>query len=202
MKSLPYRSLLESMKILEARAQPNGLKIEEILEILGSQCHPFLILMLAIPFVQPVPLLGFSTPIGAMIAGFGLYYAIQRPPWLPQKIRKLQISYETIQKYDRLADKILMKTGRFIKPRYFEVFTHSGFRALHGILIAVFAILLALPLPVPFSNSIPAYFLVIHALGLLEKDGLFIGVSYLLAIAGGSFFVTIYLGTKHLLDFF
>ena len=48
--------------------------------------------------------------------------------------------------------------------------------------------LLLLPLPVPFSNSIPAWAIMLMAAGLLERDGLFILGGYITALAAFAFF--------------
>jgi hypothetical protein len=46
-------------------------------------------------------------------------------------------------------------------------------------LLILNAILLALPLPIPFSNAIPAWMILFQALGHLEEDGFFIVLSYI-----------------------
>jgi hypothetical protein len=49
-----------------------------------------------------------------------------------------------------------------------------------GIIIAGLALML--PLPIPFSNSIPAWAIVFLAIGMMEKDGLFVLLGHLTAI--------------------
>lgn len=46
------------------------------------------------------------------------------------------------------------------------------------ILLILNSILLALPLPIPFSNALPAWMIFFQALGHLEEDGFFIVLSY------------------------
>ena len=46
------------------------------------------------------------------------------------------------------------------------------------ILLITNAVLLALPLPIPFSNAIPAWMILLQSLAHLEKDGLFIILPY------------------------
>jgi hypothetical protein len=50
------------------------------------------------------------------------------------------------------------------------------------------AALLLLPLPVPFSNTIPAWAIMLMAGGLLERDGLFILAGYITALGAIVFF--------------
>jgi hypothetical protein len=49
-------------------------------------------------------------------------------------------------------------------------------------------VLLALPLPIPFSNSIPAWGIVFSCLSVIESNGLFILLSYAFLIANVFFF--------------
>jgi len=65
--------------------------------------------------------------------------------------------------------------------------------------IAIAALLLALPLPIPFTNMIPGWAIFLIALGLMERDGLFILAGHLVlfislayfALLGGSVHQTI-----------
>jgi hypothetical protein len=50
-----------------------------------------------------------------------------------------------------------------------------------GIVIPVLGLML--PLPIPFSNSIPALAVVLLAIGMLEKDGLCVLLGHLTAVA-------------------
>jgi hypothetical protein len=43
---------------------------------------------------------------------------------------------------------------------------------------------LVLPLPIPFSNNLPAWAILLIAAGLVERDGLFVALGYLMFAAG------------------
>jgi hypothetical protein len=51
------------------------------------------------------------------------------------------------------------------------------------------ALALLLPLPIPFTNSFPAWTILLLAAGLLERDGLFILAGYLIFAAGVFYFI-------------
>jgi hypothetical protein len=48
--------------------------------------------------------------------------------------------------------------------------------------------MLLLPLPIPFSNVIPAWGIILMAGGLLERDGYFILGGYVATLATAAFF--------------
>jgi hypothetical protein len=60
-----------------------------------------------------------------------------------------------------------------------------------GICLAWNALLMSLPLPIPFTNLLPAYTILFLEIGLLESDGLFILFGYAMATATTIFFTSI-----------
>jgi hypothetical protein len=42
-----------------------------------------LVIILVLPFCQPIPLPGFSTPFGIALMIFGFRIALRQRPWLP-----------------------------------------------------------------------------------------------------------------------
>jgi hypothetical protein len=60
-------------------------------------------------------------------------------------------------------------------------------RALIGLGIIFAGLGLMLPLPIPFSNNIPAWAVVLFSIGLMEKDGLCVLLGHLTAIAAWLF---------------
>ena len=188
MKTHHAISLREAvMKLLEI-SRPDGLSVQKMLESFGSRSHAFLILFFSLPFLQPLPMFGLSTPLGLGIAVLGILMVMNKSPWLPKKFGQKIIPLNLIQSSCTTLDKMLKKTEKVIKPRLDSWVTSRSAKILDGVLIALFGFLLALPLPIPFSNSVPAYFLAINAIGWLERDGVFLIFSYVVALFGLVFF--------------
>lgn len=59
---------------------------------------------------------------------------------------------------------------------------------LIGFGIVIAGVGLMLPLPIPFSNSIPAWAVVLLAVGMMEKDGLCVLLGHL-AVVGSWVFI-------------
>ncbi|MFN8790937.1 MAG: exopolysaccharide biosynthesis protein [Bdellovibrionales bacterium] len=194
-------SLLTAVKTLQHKADPDGLYVQDILATFGSRSHAFLVLFFSIPFVQPVPLAGLSTIVGSVIMLLGLFLALGRAPWLPEKILRRHIQSHIIQSVCRGIIRVLEKTEKIIRPRLGGLVLARGVEILNGSLILLFAFLLALPLPIPFTNSVPAYFLILNALAWLEGDGVLLLISYAVAIAGIIFFLGLGVGAAEILDY-
>lgn len=206
--SMPFRSqsapfsLLTAVRTLQHKADPDGLYVEDILATFGSRSHAFLILFFSIPFIQPIPLFGLSTPLGMIVMTLGFFLALDRRPWLPQKLLRKHIQSKLIVGICKGIIRVLEKTEKLIKPRLGILINATSTRILNGVLTFIFALLLALPLPVPFSNSIPAYFLILNAIGWLEGDGLLVVISYLVAIVGFVFFFSLGFGAVEIFEWF
>lgn len=195
-------SLKQAVVTVQHKADPDGLFVEDLIATFGARSHGLLIIFFSAPFLQPIPLLGLSTPLGLIIAVLGIFLALEKKPWLPQKLLRKHLSAKLIISCCHFLVKLLNKSEKFIKPRYGNFSSMKLITILNGILVTIYALQLSLPLPIPFSNSVPAYFLVINAIGWLEKDGLVLLLSYAIAIAGFVFFVGVGVGSVELFEAF
>jgi hypothetical protein len=73
---------------------------------------------------------------------------------------------------------------------------NPGTRILNGFLLAIHGILMALPLPIPGSNSFPAWSILLIALAELEEDGILLWIGYLVSIASFIFFASLAWGAQ------
>jgi hypothetical protein len=65
---------------------------------------------------------------------------------------------------------------------------------LCGVMILISGLLLLLPLPIPFSNTLPALTIVLVAASLLERDGYAFFAGGLMFLMTLAFFAAIFLG--------
>lgn len=145
----------------------------------GRGIYLFMIL-LCLPFLQPVPLFGLSTPLGLMICILALRHAIGLPPRLPKRVGERPLP-------DRFKDtvlggssRVLKRMEKYVKPRRDKWLASAPSRWVHCLLVAVLALLLALPLPpfVVFSNVVPGVVLVLICISMMEEDGVLIWFGY------------------------
>jgi hypothetical protein len=187
------------MDQFQAEAAKGDLTLSRVFEILGEQGHAMLILFLCLPFLQPIPLPGLSTPLGLLIAIVALFLFLNRPPWLPQHFANLKISSEVLVRVSEVAEKIWLRAAKILHPRMIFFHDYKFFRICNLLIVAFNAFLLALPLPIPFSNTVPVIAIVLNSIGHIEKDGLLILASYLWCLFVLSFFGSLAWGAIHFL---
>ncbi len=192
---------LEHLDAIEEKCQAVDISLREIILIFGTNSHYTLILFLILPFLQPIPMVGLSTPFGlliALVAGFAYF---KKPPFVPARWLDKRIPSSTVLKIAEGAEKIFRKISFILHPRW-GLFFKAPFYALNSFLLIINAVLLALPLPIPFSNAIPAWCILIHTLAQLEEDGGAIVLSYILAAFCFVYFILIGKGVTAILDRF
>jgi hypothetical protein len=153
-----------------ARADQGPVTIGEIEQRLQGRGMTALMIVLAAPLALPVPLPGFSTPIGLLIALLGIRLALGARPWLPARIRQRSLSHERLQRVLSAALRLVRPLERLLAPRW-EVVFDPPLRAVCGIAIAAAALVMSLPLPIPLANMLPAFGIMFVAAGVLERDG-------------------------------
>lgn len=197
--TLAKSHFVEALEKVNQAAKSDDLSIQQIFNLLGEKGHLILILFFSVPFLQPIPLVVLSTPLGLLVVIVSYFYLIEKPPWLPQQFRNLKVSKAILFKTIELIQKIWFYLEKVLRPRWTVLHDVKGFRVLNFALVASSAILLALPLPIPFSNTIPALAVVLNTIGQLEEDGVIIFLSFFSYLFSLAFFVG--LGTGLLIGF-
>jgi hypothetical protein len=83
---------------------------------------------------------------------------------------------------------LLKKMKRFTHPRLTYLCQYPFSSIVNGLFIAFLGLLLALPLPIPLSNMVAAWAIFLISLGVIENDGIFVGVGYLITVVCFVFF--------------
>jgi hypothetical protein len=170
--------LIDHLDEIEERCLKGDLSLREIFDIFGSDGHYVLITFLILPFLQPIPLVGLSTPFGILILSVAVLAYLKRPPWIPKKWAQKQVSAKTVSKIAEGSEKVFEKLTKILHPRLKFLF-QGPFRTVNMVMIVLNAFLLALPLPIPFSNTIPSWAIALMALANLEEDGIFAILSHI-----------------------
>ena len=139
------------------------------------------LLVINIPFLIPMPAFGLSTPVGIVVMLMGWCIWFNRPLWLPRWIRNLQISATQLERIVNATLRVTGKLERVIKPRMGVMFW-PGMLHLAAVELALAGFALSLPLPIPGTNFIFSVIVVALAVGLLERDGLFILIGHFISL--------------------
>jgi hypothetical protein len=193
--------LLNHLEDIEKKCRKGDLNLQDIFDIFGPDGHCISILFFSLPFLQPIPLPGLSTPFGIIISIVGLLAYLEKSPIIPKMWATRRLPAKTVLLIAEGSEKIFKKVSFILHPRWLFLF-EGPFRLINLMLLVMNAILLALPLPIPFSNTIPAWAIVFQTLGKFENDGLFIILSYLQTILCIFYFTLISIGVKFSIGMF
>lgn len=185
------RSLEDNLLLILDKVDGRTITLETLVNSLSGRGYPLILILLSLPFCQPIQIPGFSAPFGILIALSGLRMAFHKRPWWPQWLLKKEISFKTLEKIIHKSLWLIKKIKRFVHPRLVWICYNPILQRLHGVVIAMLGIFLALPLPIPFTNLIAAWAILFIGLGLLEDDGLLVSLGYVLALACLAFFIII-----------
>jgi hypothetical protein len=174
--------LSTDLEALHACIMDESLTLAELNRALKARGSAMLLILLALPFCF-VAIPGLSVPFGIAIGCIGVCIAIGHEPWLPQFVMSRRLSGARSRQLLAAGIKVAHKLERFATPRL--TFLHAGpaMPRLIGLGIVIASLGLMLPLPIPFSNSIPAWAIVLLAIGKMEQDGLLVLLGHLAVVA-------------------
>lgn len=183
------RKLSVELAELRDRSAQRAVTLREVIQLLGGRGYTLLVLLLALPFITPIPLPGLSTPFGLAIALIALRLSLGQKPWLSKNLQRKQLPPGFVNKVCVFAEKVLRFFEKFLRPRLTILTDTPLLVQLHAMLMLLAAFALLLPLPIPFTNSFPAWAILLLAAGLLERDGVFILAGYAVFVLGVLYFV-------------
>ncbi|MND88202.1 Exopolysaccharide synthesis, ExoD [compost metagenome] len=147
------------------------LSLREMVEAFGERGFGALLLVLALMALFPWPPGGkavFSAPIILIAAEL----ALQRDRvWLPRWLLKLSVSRDAYRSAARSILPRLRKVERLTRPRWPALTGEIADVVVGGVCILL-ALMMALP--VPFGDALPGLTLALFALGVIQRDGVFI----------------------------
>jgi hypothetical protein len=186
----PGRRVLLSAQLEELRREFSGSRatVSEVITLLEGRAYTMLMIVLALPFAPPASVPGSSTPLGLIIAVVAAQLALGRLPWLPSRVLAWRLPAAFFAKLIPLTERIVRVLERVLHPRWPSWTETSTVRSIHLLTVVAAAVLLALPILIPFTNMLPGWAILLLACGLLERDGLFIFVGYLVFVATLAYF--------------
>ena len=195
------RKLSTELAMILREFEVENVTLREVILLLHGRGYLLLVMLISLPFCTPIPLPGISTPLGLIIAIIGVRLALGAKPWLPARLLDLRLPPAVFIKVFAFTQKIILWFERLLRPRLLWLTASPGLLQLHAIPIVICAALLLLPLPIPFSNTIPAWSIMLIAGGLLERDGKFILAGYVAALLAIAFFAVIAIFGVEAFDF-
>ncbi len=203
--TMHYSKLSDDLAELRAQLAGQSLTVHELQAALKGRGFAMLLLLLALPFCF-IPVPGLSTPFGLVVFLIGIRIAAGQTPWLPAFIQRTRISPALLIQMLNGGARFARTLEKLVKPRMHFLQRWPGMMNLIGLGIASGGLLLLLPLPIPFTNTIPAWAVVLLTAGMMERDGLLVLLGHLTTLASWAFIALCWLlgvkGIERLLHFF
>lgn len=177
----PYTNFEETFRVLLEKAKEGPVSIKTLLTILSGKGKVLLLIFISLGFSQ-IP--GISIVLGFLICYLGLRLAMFRSAiWMPKALLNKKLSSYLLIKVINQILKFLKFISRWSRPRYVWMTHNSTFHVITGLMIALVGLSIALSPPLPFVGllSFAAIFLI--AIGLLNNDGIYIGIGYFFAVS-------------------
>ncbi len=185
----PKQGFIALVADLAAISGPDGLTLREIRDRLDERAFGLMILILAIPCLVPA-LYGVPQIVGIpilLLAGQMLAGRIE--PWLPESVLKRRVSKAWLDRMADFATKRMHWFERFSRPRL-TVFAEGWAERV----VALFMILATLTIILPLTNTIPSVALSLLAVGLIQRDGLFVAAGAAVAAGWATALATVGIG--------
>jgi hypothetical protein len=176
---LPLSRLLTQLADDPSRER---IAIRDLLAALGDRALAALLFVFAVPNVLPVPP-GTSAILGAPLVFLAAQLAIGRGPWLPSLIADRSMARRDFAVLMGKVAPWLARAELLLRPRQ-SWLALPPMEYLLGLIILLLSIVLVLP--VPLGNMLPALAISLLALGILERDGLWVLIGLGTAITAGT----------------
>jgi hypothetical protein len=171
---------LSAILLAIATAQDRDrISIGDLLDALRRRALGALMFIFAAPTALPMPP-GVSAITGAPLLFLSLQLMLGLKPWLPRIITDRSLSRVDFERVVTAISPWLARAEGIMRPR-FTFFAHRPAIYLVGFMCFVLAVILFLP--VPLGNMLPSVAIAIMALGLLERDGVWIAIGLVVAVA-------------------
>jgi hypothetical protein len=179
LKGLPLSVVLFSLAHDSARER---ISVGDLLAALGDRAIGALMFIFAVPNVLPVPP-GVSAILGTPLIFLSAQLMLGMKPWLPNVVRRRSFSRSDFATLVRRVVPWLIKAEKLLRPRA-TALSRPPAENLVGLVCLLLALVLVLP--IPLGNTLPALSISLLALGILERDGLWIAGGLVAAVATGA----------------
>jgi hypothetical protein len=153
--------------------------VGDLLAALGDRAIGALLFVFSVPNVMPTPP-GVSTVLGAPLLFLSAQLMLGRKPWLPRIIASRSMARDDVEGVLRRVVPWLERAERLLRPRVIGL-ALPPMENLVGLICLLLAVILVLP--IPLGNIPPALAISLMALGILERDGLWVLAGLAVALA-------------------
>ncbi|CUS05691.1 Protein ExoD [Candidatus Promineifilum breve] len=185
----------ETLRQLARSIEGERVTVRELLSMVGEQGLLLALMFLTVPFLLPISIPGVSTVFGAVAILISLGITFNRVPWLPDRLLDRPLdAVKLTAAIEKGADRF-GRVDRISHPRLQRLTDSKAMNRLAGLGLLLGSTLLIFPLGlVPFSNTLPAWGILLLAAGQLQRDGLLILLGYLFLLGTLVYFAALGIG--------
>jgi hypothetical protein len=190
------RTLSQVLLDLQASLPAEKVCTFDIIERLHERGIGFLLFIFALPAALPLPGLGINLIIALPLLLLTAQQAMgRRAVWVPEKMKYKSISRARFEGMVSGALPFLKFIEKLVKPRL-EFITQGVFSHLIGVFGVIMT--LAICVPLPLTNTVPAFGIAMMAVGVIMRDGLAVIAGALIGLAWVAMlvFVIVFLGVE------
>ena len=164
------RTLSALIEDLQTHTTGEGVSVKTLLNEFHERGFGFFLFLIALPAALPIPAIGLNTIIALPLLILTAQQAIGRQTvWIPKKWHDKTISSEKIESVINAANPWIKRLEHLTRPRL-SFITQGAFSYIIG--ISGFIMSLAVAIPLPLTNTVPAFGIAVMAIGVLMRDGL------------------------------
>ena len=158
-----------------------ALTLGQMLERVGTQGLLLFAALLTLVFLIPVSIPGVSTVFGAAILLIGVSRLLDRPLWLPARLRDRELPAERLRQMLGRGMVWVHRLERISRAHRLPSLAQGRAMDIFNSLAFIFAaLLLMMPFGfIPFSNTLPGIALLFYAIGMIQRDGVAILLGHL-----------------------
>ncbi len=177
-------ALVDTLETIGEKAEGDNITVDEINQALKYRGFGTILIAPALLMVLPTGAIpGMPAICGALIFAITIQVAFgKKSPWIPKAIKERSFSREKYDDAFKKARPYLLKIDNFFHPRL-KWLTHEYVQPVMALLCAALGLAIIAMGFVPFAAMIPSVAVLLLALGLSVKDGLFVMLG-LIACAG------------------
>jgi hypothetical protein len=152
----------------------------DIADFLGTRSSGAWLLILALPMVVPVPMPGISVLFGVPLMIISAQLALgARRPWLPAFILRQSMTRADYVGLIARMQPAVERFERLVRPRA-SWLANDWAKIPIGLICFVLAAIITLP--IPLGHLAPGAAICLLSLGLMEHDGIVVGVGFAAAV--------------------
>jgi len=179
----PKKRFSQILQELADGAGKDRISVGDLVQAMQDRAFGALLLVFAFPNILPSPP-GLAAVLGLPLVYLSTQMMLGQLPWLPKFIANRSMTHQNFVTVVEKGTPWLSRAERLLQQRV-GFMTSAPVERFLGLVCLIIAVVLMLP--IPFGNMLPSLAICLIALGVLERDGVWI----IAGVLGGVIAVTV-----------